>query len=459
MIKSAAELLMPAGDFEKMQYAFAFGADAVYLGIPQYSLRARENGFGKREDVVRAVEYAHERGKKVYITANILPHSHKLNNFVTYVRDFVSKCRPDAWIMSDPGLIMLMKQHFPDQEIHLSVQSNTVNYASAQFWQQMGVTRIILSRELSIKEITEIRTHCPDLELEVFVHGSICIAYSGRCLISNYMSYRDPNQGTCTNSCRWKYKLHEGGSSESESAGSGCGDTPVTQQGEPYKRIEGDFYVEEENRPGEMMPIDEDENGTYLMNAKDLCAIRHVKTLMDCGVNSFKAEGRTKSVYYVATIARAYRRAIDDALQGKPFDEQLMDEVHASSNRGFISGFLEGNPGYKAQEYEIARSQSSSYRFSGIVREYDAEARRMRIEVRNHISLGMTLEMILPDETRKITVSELYNQNLEPIENIHGGLHCCWISCEFNPGEFVLLRENLGQLPVAAAAAAAAETD
>ena len=203
------ELLLPAGDFEKMQFAFAFGADAVYLGVPRYSLRARENGFKKNEMVYEAIEYAHRLGKKVYVTANILPHNHKVQPFENYVDRFLQHCQPDAWIMSDPGMIMYMRDKHPEQEIHLSVQANTVNYATAKFWQKVGIKRIILSRELSIKEMIKIKEHCPDLELEAFVHGSICIAYSGRCLISNYMSHRDPNQGTCTNSYRWEYKIYK----------------------------------------------------------------------------------------------------------------------------------------------------------------------------------------------------------------------------------------------------------
>ncbi len=439
------ELLMPAGDFEKMEYAFAFGADAVYLGIPQFSLRARENGFGDRQTVVKAVEYAHNLGKKVYITANILPHSHKIPNFIAYVTEFLGQCQPDAWIMSDPGLIMIMRESFPEQIIHLSVQSNTVNFASAQFWQKMGVTRIILSRELSMDEAKLIREKCPDLELEMFVHGSICIAYSGRCLISNYMSHRDPNQGTCTNSCRWKYKMHSGPNPSPEPWD--AADTTEkgirTQQNEPYKRIEGEHFLEETERPGEYMPIDEDENGTYLMNAKDLCGIQHLKTLLDAGVDSFKVEGRTKSVYYAAVISRAYRMAIDDAREGKPFNPAHMDEIHSSSNRGLISGFLEGNPGYKAQEYETARSKADTHRFSGILREYDEENKRIKIEVKNPIIKGMTLEMLTPTETIEVRVDELLNVNLDPIDQIHGGILYCWIAYPKNPGRHIMFRERI----------------
>ena len=201
------ELLIPAGDFEKMRFALAFGADAVYLGVPQFSLRARENGFRTLEDVARAVTYGQSLGKKVYVTANIFPHNHKIESFRKFAARLLDLCRPDAWIMSDPGLIMMMRESHPGEVIHLSVQANTVNHASARFWQKAGVSRVILSRELSLREMREFHDACPDLELEAFVHGAICIAYSGRCLISNYLSYRDPNQGTCSHSCRWEYNV------------------------------------------------------------------------------------------------------------------------------------------------------------------------------------------------------------------------------------------------------------
>jgi putative protease len=436
---------MPAGDFEKMQFAIAFGADAVYLGIPQFSLRARENGFRKRESVIEALQYAHARGKKVYITANVFAHNHKVDSFIKYVGDFLNRCQPDAWIMSDPGLIMLMKEHFPKEAIHLSVQANTVNFASAQFWQKLDIRRIILSRELSINEIKVIRQNCPDLELEAFVHGAICIAYSGRCLISNYMSYRDANQGTCANSCRWEYKLYQKADVQPpgwhENAAND--NLVITQHEDPYVRLQGDYYLEENQRPGELMPIDEDENGTYLMNARDLCGIEYLKELYESGINSFKVEGRSKSVYYAALIAKAYRRAIDDMLAGKKFDPRLFEDIYATSNRGLIAGFLKGNPGYTAQEYEKGRSEYSHYRFSGIVRGFDKARKLMKVEPRNSIRQGMVLEMILPNETKRLRISKIIDDRGEEIPEIHGGLKSCWIPYPENPGEFVLLKERL----------------
>ncbi|VAX37918.1 Uncharacterized protease YegQ [hydrothermal vent metagenome] len=439
------ELLMPAGNFEKMQYAFAFGADAVYLGMPRFSLRARENGFKKKEAVIEAIEYAHKLNKKVYITANILPHNHKVDSFIKYATEFLESCQPDSWIMSDPGLIMLMREKHPEQIIHLSVQANTVNFATAKFWANLGIKRIILSRELSINEMKEIHTHCPDIELEAFVHGSICIAYSGRCLISNYMSYRDPNQGTCANSCRWQYKIFEKGEVQPKKLQNKADFTvqTTTQHGDAYVPLNGDYYLEEQERPGEYMQIDEDENGTYLMNARDLCGIEYLQELCDAGIISLKVEGRSKSVYFTVLIARAYRKAIDEMLAGKPFNEDHLKDIFATSNRGLISGFLKGNPGHNAQAFEDARSQASSHRFSGILREYDNDKKLMKIETRNPIKKGMSLEMILPNDTITFTVQNLTNEKFQEIDTAHGGAGCCWMSFDKNPGEFVLFREAL----------------
>jgi len=445
MKSNSLELLMPAGDFEKMQYAIAFGADAVYLGMPRYSLRARENGFKKMTTVVEAVNYAHRLEKKVYITANILPHNHKAEPFIRYVNELLKFCQPDAWIISDPGLIMLMKEHHPEQIIHLSVQANTVNYASAQFWHKQGVKRIILSRELSIKEMSVIHGACPGLELEAFVHGAICIAYSGRCLISNYMSYRDSNQGTCANSCRWSYKLLEKGNVQPSDWKDKADSTTIlqTQHLDSYVSLKGDFYLEEAERPGEFMPIDEDENGTYLMNSRDLCGISYIKELKEAGITSFKVEGRSKSVYYTALIARAYRRTIDDVITGKSFNPDVWNDIYATSNRGLIAGFLKGNPGHTAQSFKDGKSNAMTYRFTGILRGYDAQRRWMKVEARNPIKKGMSLEIILPDKTEVLTVDTLYNEKMQKTEIIHGGTGICWIPFYRNPGEFVLFREKI----------------
>lgn len=427
MENKKVELLLPAGNLEKMKYALAFGADAVYLGIPRYSLRARENGFVK-ESIAEAIEYAHSLGKKVYVTANVIPHNHKVHSFTDYVRKFLETSKPDAWIMSDPGLIMLMREQFPEQVIHLSVQANTVNYASAKFWQQIGVKRIILSRELSIPEIREIKQGCPDMEIEVFVHGAICIAYSGRCLISNYMSYRDPNQGTCSHSCRWEYKVYK----------------KEENQADTYQSIQGEYFLEETERPGEMMAFDEDENGTYLMNARDLCAIEYLKELQDAGVDSFKVEGRSKSAYYAGMIARAYRRAIDDLVAGREFNPENLNDVFSTSNRGFIAGFLKGNPGRSAQKYDSATAEMPAYRYAGIVRGYDEERGRIRVQPKNVIRLGDSLELITPEGNEMLEVSELWDEDRREISEIHAGpQRSAWIPCKINPGSYALLRQKI----------------
>ncbi|MEJ2062840.1 MAG: tRNA 5-hydroxyuridine modification protein YegQ [Reinekea sp.] len=357
------ELLSPAGTLRNMRYAYAYGADAVYAGQPRYSLRVRNNDF-TLANLETGIQEAHAQGKQLYVASNIAPHNSKIK---TYMRDIepVIEMKPDALIMSDPGLIMLVRDRFPDQTIHLSVQANVVNYAAAEFWYRQGIKRIILSRELSLDEIAEIRDNCPGLEIETFVHGALCIAYSGRCLLSGYINKRDPNQGTCTNTCRWKYQAHEAkedGSGDfvptdpkiwsppEDKIGS---DAPTLGEGGPTDQI---FLLEEEGRPGTFMPAYEDEHGTYIMNSKDLRAIQHVETLTNLGVHSLKIEGRTKSHYYVARTAQAYRQAIDDAVAGKSFDKGLMNTLENLAHRGYTEGFYRRHVHDEYQNYETGRS-------------------------------------------------------------------------------------------------------
>ncbi len=259
------ELLSPAGTLKNMRYAFAYGADAVYAGQPRYSLRVRNNDFNL-ENLATGIQEAHQLGKKLYVVSNISPHNTKLK---TFIRDLtpVVEMGPDALIMSDPGLIMMVKDQWPDLPIHLSVQANAINWASVKFWQRQGIERVILSRELSLDEIEEIRMQCPEMELEVFVHGALCMAYSGRCLLSGYINKRDPNQGTCTNACRWKYDVHEAKENET---GDVVAVDPTLGEGKPTDQV---VLLQEANRPGEYMPAFEDEHGTYIMNSKDLRAI------------------------------------------------------------------------------------------------------------------------------------------------------------------------------------------
>ena len=313
--RSAPELLAPAGSLAMMRAALAFGADAVYAGQPRYSLRVRNNEFGSLERLGRAIAEARDARRKFYLVSNVVPHNAKVRTYLADMAPIVALA-PDALIMADPGLIDLVRERWPDMPVHLSVQANTVNFAAVRFWKRLGVARIILSRELSLDEIAEIRQECPDVELEVFVHGALCVAYSGRCLLSGYFNHRDPNQGTCTNSCRWDYKLQ----AATEDAAGDIRAASLPAAG----LTNGRWLLEEKERRGELLPIDEDEHGTYIMNSKDLRAVEHVRRLAEIGVDSLKIEGRTKSPYYVARTAQVYRRAIDVSVAGRPFVRGLL---------------------------------------------------------------------------------------------------------------------------------------
>ncbi len=411
------ELLLPAGGLERMQTAYDFGADAVYAGSPRYSLRARNNEFAKLDVLEHGIAQAHARGKKFYLTVNTLPHNSKLKTFMADMEPLLAM-KPDALIMADPGLIMMMREHHPEVAIHLSVQANTTNYWGVKFWQNIGIERIILSRELSMEEIAEIRQQCPDIELEVFVHGALCIAYSGRCLLSGYFNHRDPNQGTCTNSCRWDYKVHDTQTDEMGDVKILDGFNFQAAQEEANAAFEGIngqqrhpaankvFLIEESNRPGEMMPIMEDEHGTYIMNSKDLRAIEQVAKLAEIGVDSLKVEGRTKSVYYVARVAQSYRKAIDDAIAGKPFDYSLLAELEGLANRGYTSGFLERHQTQEYQNYLYGHSIAKQSQFVGQINQVDADG-WATIDVKNRFSVGDTLEIIHPKGNQLIILSQM----------------------------------------------------
>ena len=411
------ELLLPAGGLERMRAAFDYGADAVYAGSPRYSLRARNNEFAKIDVLEMGIREAHERRKKFFLTVNTLPHNSKLKTFMSDMEPLI-EMKPDALIMADPGLIMNVRERWPEMPIHLSVQANTTNYWGVKFWQKMGVERIILSRELSIEEIAEIRQECPDIEIEVFVHGALCIAYSGRCLLSGYFNHRDPNQGTCTNACRWDYKVHEAGDSDAGDAQLLSGFNFNQAQEEANSAFEGIngqvrhpaadkvFLIEEANRPGELMPIMEDEHGTYIMNSKDLRAIEQVAKLVEIGVDSLKIEGRTKSVYYVARVAQSYRKAVDDAVAGRSFDFSLLSELEGLANRGYTPGFLERHQTKDYQNYLSGHSLAKQSQFVGQVTEIDNEG-WATIEVKNKFSVGDTLEIIHPNGNQTVILGEM----------------------------------------------------
>ena len=393
------ELLAPVGTLDMLETAFRFGADAIYAGQPRYSLRVRNNDFGKLDQLATGIARAHALGKQFYLVSNVLPHNAKVRTYLADMAPVVA-LKPDALIMADPGLIMMVRETWPDMPIHLSVQANTVNYAAIRFWKQLGVSRVILSRELSLDEVAEIRQECPDMELEVFVHGALCIAYSGRCLLSGYFNHRDPNQGTCTNSCRWDYKLK-----------------PAAEN------ATGDVYLLEESmRPGQLMPIEEDEHGTYILNSKDLRAIEHVQQLVAMGVDSLKIEGRTKSAYYVARTCQSYRQAIDDAVAGRPLDPRLLSALEGLANRGYTAGFYERHPDQDYQNYLRGHSESERSLYVGDVLGYDAGG-MARIAVKNRFSRGDRLEVIHPSGNLEIQLETLLNHEGAPVEVAPGSGH------------------------------------
>jgi len=429
-IMKKPELLSPAGSLQNMEYAFAYGADAVYAGQPRYSLRVRENEFNHIENLAKGVERAHALGKQFYIASNISPHNDKVKS---YLRDMESviAMKPDALIMSDPGIIMMVRDKWPDIPVHLSVQANAVNWATVRFWQKQGLTRVILSRELSLDEIAEIKQRCPEMEIEVFVHGALCIAYSGRCLLSGYMTHRDSNQGACTNSCRWKYQTHE---AEQTDAGEIVPSSPIQTFDPEVKRLDISaqslnvqtssdpnisplYLLQEKGRPGEYMPAYEDEHGTYIMNSKDLRAVQHVERLMEIGVESLKIEGRTKSYYYAARTAQVYRQAIDDAAAGKKFSMDLMDNLEGMANRGFTEGFYRRHVPDEYQNYETGNSASTKQLFVADVDIASLKDNKLTLEAKNKFSVGDSVTLLTPAGNIPFKVGQLINtKNKEPIE-------------------------------------------
>ena len=425
------ELLAPAGSLAMLKTAFAFGADAVYAGQPRYSLRVRNNDFGDAEVLAEGMRYAKGLGKQFYLVANIVPHGAKLKTFLDDMAPAIA-LQPDALIMSDPGLMMMVREQWPDQVIHLSVQANTVNAASVKFWARNGVSRVILSRELSLDEVAEIRQACPDTELEVFIHGALCIAYSGRCLLSGYFNRRDPNQGTCTNSCRWDYKVHAADQQAS-------GDVLQSPSGHLQKKSanatfddangrEGKVWLlEEKERPGELMPIEEDEHGSYIMNSKDLRAIEHVQRLMEIGVDSLKIEGRTKSPYYVARTTQAYRQAIDDALAGRALDPALLSSLEGLANRGYTDGFYQRHHESEYQNYLRGHSESDRSLYVGDVIAWDPVRQQVKVDVKNRFSVGDRVELVGPGGNRSVEIKAMASETGAPVQVAAGNGYFVWL--------------------------------
>lgn len=371
------ELLAPAGTLQSVRYALAYGADAVYVGLPRYSLRVRENTFDN-ESVASALHETHKQGKRLYLACNVVAHDTKVDTFLQDMGP-VFELGPDAVILSDPGLIHLVRTHFPSMPIHLSVQANVVNHAAVLFWHRVGIRRIILSRELSLEEIETIRQRCPDIELETFVHGALCIAHSGRCLLSGYMNHRDANQGACTNACRWRYQARE---AEQTTEG------PVVHAGrEPL------FLLEEQERPGEWMAAEEDEHGTYLFNAKDLRAVQHVARFARMGITALKIEGRTKSYFYVARTTQVYRQALDAVVSGTPFDPQWLKALDDLASRGYTEGFYRRHAPQETQNYRDG-STHNQQSFVGQVTGQDGPD--MHVAVKNRFAQGDAMELMTP---------------------------------------------------------------
>jgi len=376
------ELLAPAGNLEKLQMAVVYGADAVYMGGEAYGLRAYADNFNE-EEMKRGIDFAHSRGKKVYLTMNIIPHNADLEGMSEYAKKAYDM-GIDAIILSDPGVYMIVKEVAPKMDIHLSTQANNTNWMSARFWYEHGVKRIILARELSLKEIAKIRENTPkDLELEIFIHGAMCISYSGRCLLSSYMAGRDSNRGLCAHPCRWKY------------------------------------YLMEEKRPGEYMPVFENERGTFIFNSKDLCMIEHIPEIIASGVSSLKIEGRMKSSYYVATVVKAYRQAIDAYLENPDsyrFNPLWMEEVSKASHREFTTGFYFDRAGKDDQVYGTS-SYIRDYDFVGLVKDYDPKTGIATVEQRNRMFVGDEIEVVNPKgDYFKQTIKEMKNEEGESIE-------------------------------------------
>ena len=381
------ELLIPASSLEVLKIAVIYGADAVYIGGEAFGLRAKAKNFSM-EEMREVIRFAHEHEVKVYVTANILAHNDDLEGVREYFKEldsFAKEEKPDALIIADPGVFMIAKEVCPDIERHVSTQANNTNYETYRFWYGLGAKRVVSARELSLNEIKELRANIPDdLEIETFIHGAMCISYSGRCLLSNYFTGRDANQGACTHPCRWKYSIVE------------------------------------ETRPNEYMPVYENERGTYIFNSKDLCMIEHIPELMESGIDSFKIEGRMKTALYVATVARTYRKAIDDyKVSPELYKKNLpwyLDQISNCTYRQFTTGFFFGKPSDEAQIYDN-NTYLKEYTYLGIVGEQNEEG-LYRIEQRNKFSVGEEIEIMKPDgENLTVTVKRIVDEDGADMES------------------------------------------
>ncbi len=408
--REKAELLIPASSLEVLKTAVIFGADAVYIGGEAFGLRANAKNF-TRADMEMGIAFAHEHGVKVYVTANILAHNGDLEGVRAYFKE-LKDIKPDALIISDPGMFMIAKEVCPEIEIHISTQANNTNYQTYLFWHQLGAQRVVSARELSLEEIKEIRAHIPeDLEIESFIHGAMCISYSGRCLLSSYFTGRDANQGACTHPCRWKYS------------------------------------VMEEKRPGEYFPVYENERGTYIFNSKDLCMIEHIPAICDAGIDSLKIEGRMKTALYVATVARTYRKALDDFYESEEKYRANMEwyksEIGKCTYRQFTTGFFFGKPTNETQIYD-SNTYINEYIYLGIIEEV-CEDGLVRIEQRNKFCVGDTIEIMKPKgDNVLVTVEGMYDADKNPVESCPHSKQLIYLKLSQRPEQYDLLRvQNL----------------
>ena len=402
------ELLIPASSLEVLKIAVMFGADAVYIGGEAFGLRAKAKNFSP-EEMKEGIEFAHEHGVKVYVTANILAHNYDLEGARAYFKE-LKEMKPDGLIIADPGMFTLAKEICPEIDVHISTQANNTNYETYRFWEKLGATRVVSARELSIKEIKEIREHISDkMEIETFVHGAMCISYSGRCLLSNYFTGRDANQGARTHPCRWKYA------------------------------------VVEESRPGEYLPVYENERGTYIFNSKDLCMIEHIPDLIDAGIDSLKIEGRMKTALYVATVARTYRKALDDYAESPEKYEANMpwylDQISNCTYRQFTTGFFYGKPTEETQIYD-SNTYVKEYTYLGIVGERN-EKGWYKTEQRNKFSVGEMIEVMKPDGRNvEVTVKAIYDEDGNPMESCPHPKQTLYIDLGMDLDQYDILRRK-----------------
>lgn len=407
------ELLAPAGDLNRLKYAVAYGADAVYAGQPAFSLRARENGFRCLDDLIEGIEYAHKFGRKFYLTSNVIARNTKVEAFQKALLTAIDEGKPDALIVADAGIIGWLRQVRPQTEVHVSVQANTTNFITAKFWHDLGCTRVILSRELRLPEILEIKARNPELELEVFVHGAVCMSMSGRCMLSNWVTHRDANQGACDNSCRMPYRLYA-------NEGPQC---------EDYREQEGNFTLQRTDRP-ELDPIalDEDTWGTYFMSSRDLCAMDVIPELLRAKLDSFKIEGRTKSVYYLSQVVRAYRSAIDACMAQAAAGEEMHipDVAHEAvaflDGRGFMPGFLKGP---LPQNYESTHLDADAGCVAAQILEYDESMRALKVNVKNPFTMDDRLLLMTPEGMASVEVESMNDFRGGAADRLNPGTEGC----------------------------------